>query len=84
MGRRGITGDRYYGRLVGPGLDGRRFDIHQGGNYHLEPTDEEVDCFPYAMPFGGKCYVGSSRTSLRQLDDGLRSSIADAKVVDVG
>ena len=65
VGRRGVTGDRYYGKLVGPGLDGRRFDIDQGGNYHLEPTDEKVACFPYSMPFGGKCYVGSSTTTLR-------------------
>lgn len=61
VGRRGTRVDRYYGKLVGPGLEGSRFDIQQGGNYHLEPTNLEVTCFPYAIPFGRKCYVGSSR-----------------------
>lgn len=62
VGTRGTTGVGYNAKLIGPGLEGPRYRIQRGGNYHLASTAAEVTGNPFPTPPPGKCYVGSSRT----------------------
>lgn len=61
LGCGGGAGYEYYAKLTGPGLvDVFKQGCQQGGNYHLEATDErEVFNDVLTRPFPVKCYVGS-------------------------